>query len=234
MRTILFLMLALLPLASYGQPVRAQPFTTNTAPVVTNMIRRIVALYQTPSVVTLVNDQSPVEVGATVTSTLLDWTLAGNTPTAQYLNNGIGSIGAGLLQYNHVQSYTTDRTYTLTVTDGIKTNTASTSVLFQSKAYWGVSALTTLTDAQIRALTQEFATSRLRTKTVSPAAQYIYMIYPAAFGTATFIVGGFADTAWTLEGGAAQNFVNAQGATVSYYVYRSNDTALGTFTVEVQ
>lgn len=192
------------------------------------------SLYTAPVISSFVNDINTVETGSTVTAIDLDWVLSGGAITSQSINQGVGSLAIGLRTYNDTTDTTTNRTYTLTVSDGTTSPQASTTVTFLSKAYWGVSALTTLSDAQIIALSSEFATSRLRTKVVSPSNQYIYFVYPASFGTASFVVNGFADTAWTLEGGAAQNFVNASGATVSYYVYRSNDTALGTFTVEVE
>lgn len=185
--------------------------------------------YTAPSITSFVNNQNSVEIGSTVTSTTLDWVRTG-TITNQSLNQGIGSLATNLLQYVHSSSYTTDRTYTLTITDGRTTNSANTSVTFLSKAYWGVSALTSLNDAQIIALSSEFATSRVRSKSVSPSSQYIYFCYPASFGAASFTVNGFTDTAWTL---LTRAFVNASGESVSYNIYRTDDTATGTFTVAI-
>ena len=120
------------------------------------------------------------------------------------------------------------------MTDGVTTNTATTSINFYSKEYWGASSQTssTISDAQIIALSgSQFATSRQMTQNIATSGNYMFVCYPASFGAATFIVGGFADSGWNLT---TRNFVNASGATVSYNIYQHQNATSTTFQVIVQ
>ena len=189
-----------------------------------------ISLYVAPAITSLTNDQNSVEIGATATTTTLGWSISG-TITSQGLNQSIGAIAIGLRAFTNSDSYTTDRTYTLTNSDGTTTTTASTSVMFLHKAYWGVSANTSLTDGQVIALSSAFATSRLNSQSVSPSAQYVYFAYPASFGAAAFTVNGLANTAWTL---VTRAFINASGNSTSYNIYRSDNLLTGTYAVAIQ
>ena len=142
-------------------------------------------LYVNPSITSFTNTVNAVEIGTTVNSTTLNWTLNKNV-TAETLNQGIGSITPSLRTYTHVDTYTTDRTYTLTVNDGTNNVSASSGVYFRYKRYYGTNASATLNDGQIISLTGELSTSRVQTRNgISPSNEYIYIVYPAAWGTAT-------------------------------------------------
>lgn len=182
------------------------------------------------TITSFTNNRNSVEVGSTVTSTTLTWVI-NNVVTTQSLNQSIGSIDEDLRTYDHTDSYTTNRTYTLTVSDGTTTDTANTTISFLRKMYWGVNSGTTINDAGILALSgSQFATSRSKTFTVSPSSQYIYFAYPASFGTATFHINNFLVNDFVLS---VQDHTNASGSTVSYNVYRTNNVLTGTYTIEV-
>lgn len=193
------------------------------------------SLYTAPSVTPFVNNQNTVEIGATVSSTVLTWTLAAGAITWQSLNNSIGTVSpASLRTYTHSSSYTTDRTYTLTYTDGTTTNTTSTAVTFRPYRYYGASASATLDDAAIQALSKDFTQSRSQSRSISTSSSYLYFAWPATFGAAaSWTVDGFSDDGWTLQGGAAQTFVNASGYSQSYYIYRHTLPTSGTYAVTV-
>jgi hypothetical protein len=193
----------------------------------------IISLYSAPTITAFANNQNPQEVGATVTSTLLTWTRAGGPVTSLALDNSIGSVATNLTSYSHTSSYTTARTYIMTASDGTTTATASTTVNFYSKIYWGASAQTasTITDGQIIALGGAFATSRATTQTISTASTYLFFCYPAAWGAATFTVNGFPDAGWTL---VTRNVTNASGGIISYRIYQHTLATIGDFTVQVQ
>ena len=150
---------------------------------------------------------------------------------SQSINQGVGAVATNLLTKTDMSSYSTNRTYTLTVTDGTTTNTATTSVEFYQQIYWGASANTSLTDGQVIALSSQFATSRSLTESIGTANTYIYVAYPASFGAATFAVGGFADAGWTL---VTRAFINASGYSSSYNIYRHTLATIGTYNVTVQ
>lgn len=177
-------------------------------------------LYVTP-LVTL-SGGSSYEKGETVASVALTWTINKDI-ISQSLNNGIGSIiPVSTRNYTHSsQSITSNRTYTITVNDGTNNAISSTSVVFYSKRYWGVSENTSLNDAQIIALSSEFSTSRVQTRTFDcTGGKYFYFAFPSSFGTPSFTVNGlsFSDVNLT-----TQNFTNSSGYTESYYVYRCNN-----------
>jgi hypothetical protein len=199
-----------------------------------------IALYSAPTISGFVNDQNTVEIGATVSSTVLTWTLAGGSIAGQSMNQGIGAMSTSLRTTNDTASYSTGRTYTLTVTDGTTTNTASTSVAFENKRYWGVNAATNLSDAQIRSLTnglttalsQEFATGYQKAAfVVSPSAQYFYYVFPDAWGSASFF-DPLQDTSFALS--ATRDFVNGSGNHTTNKIYRSSTPLTGTYTISVQ
>ncbi len=194
-----------------------------------------VSLKATPTPLTigsLTNSVGTQEVGAAVSETKLGWTISGGTPTYQALNQGIGSINAGLRAWTNVAVYTSSRTYTLTVSNATHSATASTTVSFLYKRYWGPSSNASLTDEQVIGLGgAEFASSRTTTKTITCSGQYIYLCWPASWGTGTFTVNGLLNTDWTL---VTRDFVNGSGAVASCHIYRSGNVLWGTFIVGVQ
>jgi hypothetical protein len=176
------------------------------------------------------NNVGTVEIGSTVTSVNLTWSY-NKSVISQSIDQGIGSLGVAIRNYTQNGSWTSDRTYTLTASDGTQTPTRQTSFVFRHKRYWGLSSNTSLTDPQIIALSNEFATSRGKTfPQLTPAAQYIYYAYPASWGAATFTVNGLLNTAWTL---VTRDFVNASGNTTSFNIYRSDNVLTGTFQIVV-
>jgi hypothetical protein len=213
----------------------AQVTATGGILAVTNNGVVTLSLYSAPTITAFANNQNPQEIGATVTSTILTWTRAGGPVTSLSLDNSIGSLATNLTSYVHTSSYTTARTYTLTASDGTTAATASTTVNFYSRIYWGASAQTasTITDGQIIALSggSAYATTRTMTQTITSANNYMFVCYPAAWGAATFKVGGFDDTGWNLT---TRNFTNASGGVVSYNIYQHWPANIGDYSVEVK
>lgn len=165
------------------------------------------------------------EVGTTVSQVILNWSY--NKPvTTQSLNNGIGNLSAELRTYTHNgQTITSNRTYTLTASDGTNTINTSTSVSFLYKRYWGVSASSTLTDANILALSKEFSSSRQQNRTFNcSGGKYFWIIYPTSFGSAAFKVGGLSFSDMNLE---TRTITNDAGASVQLNVYRVNNIQTG-------
>lgn len=216
------------------------PTGTGKKITVANLLGGATPVQTVPVITAFTNNKNTVEIGTTVTSTVLNWTVLG-TPTSQSLDEGIGSISASALTYTDTTSYSTAKTYTLTATNSAGTDTADTTVNFRSKRYWGYSASAgPLNDAQIIALADgsdattgsEFETDRLQTRNnMTPSAEYIYFAYPASWGTATFFVNNFQNNAWHLD---VQNHVNASGGNVSFNVYHSNNLLTGTYDIVIE
>lgn len=170
------------------------------------------------------------EIGSTVASTILTWTISGSSPTYQAFNQSIGSIGAVLRSYTNVASYSANRTYTLTATNITDSDTASVTVSFLNKVYWGPQAASSLNDAQIIALSSALASTFDQTRTITCAAEYMYFAWPTSYGTPQFTVNGLLNTAWTK---VTRAFVNASGYSNGYDIYRSDNLLTGTYIVVV-
>jgi hypothetical protein len=93
----------------------------------------------------------------------------------------------------------------------------------QYKRYWGLSTATNISDAQILSLNSELSATRVQTRNdFQPANQYIYIVYPEAFGLATIKFNGYISTsAWELT---TRPFVNANSFSASYHIYRTKYT----------
>lgn len=182
-------------------------------------------------ITSFVNNKNDLENGTVVTSTILNWAVS-EALTSESLDNGVGAVSpASLRAYTHTSTYSTNRTYTLTVGNGSETDTATTAIRFLNSNYYGVSASTTLNSLAVNSLSHNLATSRTQTRTIAATAQYIYIAYPASYGAATFTINGLVNNDWTLS---TQNHTNSSGAVVSYRVYRTNNLLTGTYIIGVQ
>lgn len=184
-----------------------------------------------PNIVTFVNSSPTNEVGATVAAVDLTWTLSGSTPTSQSINQGIGPIPVGTLTAHYATPLLTDKTFTLTVANAQGTDTATTTVRFMLKAYWGASSQPSMDDTRLSGLSSEFGSARQRTKTITCANQYIYLCYPNSWGAALINVNGLLNTAWQITLG---DFTNPSGHTETYRIYRSDNLLTGTYIVQIQ
>lgn len=193
---------------------------------------RIAALeYFNPAVSSISNTVGTVEIGTTITALTMNWSL-NKTVTSQSFDQGIGSINAALrtLALSSL-SLTSDKTYTLTVSDGSHSANGSTSVLFRHRRRWGTSATATPNSALIDALAgNEFATNFAQSRSMSPSAAYLYFAWPAAWGTPSFTVNGLPVTGWVQT---TISYTNPSGNTTSFDVWRSQYPQTGTFSVVV-
>lgn len=176
------------------------------------------------------NNVNVAEVGSTVDAVTLAWS-TNKTPTTVKLDGtaqDAASKGAALTKLG----LTKDKTWTLEVGDGTKTATKTTSVYFKNKKYVGTAADGTIDSAFILALTGSFADNLKGDYPLTVnKGQYIFLACPAAWGTPQFWANGFqggVDLVKTLD------FTNASGGTVSYNVFRSTNSGLGTLTLTVK
>jgi hypothetical protein len=186
--------------------------------------------YVYPSVTSFTNDVGTVETGSSVSSVNLAWAF-NKTIVSQSINQGVGALPAAQRAATVSGPFVSSTTFTLTASDDHASScNGNTTVSFMQKRYWGTNSAASLSDAQIRALSSEFSSSRTQTRTISPSAEYIYFAYPASFGAASFTVNGLPNTDWTL---VTRAFVNASGYSESYRIYRSNNVLTGTYQVTI-
>ena len=111
-------------------------------------------------------------------------------------------------------------TYVITVGDGAGLAASGTTLSFYWRRYYGTATnVSGITDAQVKALgASELAASRALDTYVSATNRYVYVAYPAAWGTATFKLYDLPSTGWQLE---TRSFTNDWGSSASYNIYRS-------------
>jgi hypothetical protein len=116
-------------------------------------------------------------------------------------------------------------TKNMSVTDGTLTGTASATVTYKPRMFWGNTSKTAgITDADIKALaSSELRTDRLKTfANIGGGGEYLMFAFPSSFGTPSFVVNGLANTAFS-KIRSASNFVNAEGATIVMDVWISDN-----------
>lgn len=183
-------------------------------------------LYVAPSVTSFTNNIGNVEKGQIITSVNLSWSVNKNNIVSQSIDQGIGSLVTDVRNYGLIdQNITTNKTWTITISDGQNSATKSTSINFYNKRYYGVSPNTTLTDSDILAMSGEFSSSRIQNRIFDcTGGNYFYFAYPSSFGTATFKVGGLSFSDVVLS---VQSFTNASDYTENYNVYRCGNLQTG-------
>jgi hypothetical protein len=174
-------------------------------------------LYLPPKINSFTNNIGTREKGSSVDSVTLTW--AFNKVMTSVTLNGV-DIDSGASSTTIEGPLTSDQSWTLQASDGKNTVSASTSISFAQKRYWGASALTTLDDENIIGLgSSEFSANFNKSASYDcTGGKYPYIAYPASFGTPSAVtVGGLAFSDLNI---ATQNFTNASGFVDSYKVVR--------------
>ena len=168
------------------------------------------------------------------TSLTLNWSVVKNTnPITSIIVNGSPIIPTGNSQSlsqpaNAIQDVFT--TFTMTASDGIQTTSATTSVSWYNKRYWGTAAsFGALNSAQIIALSGAgIGTGNALSTTlvanydgINGSGQYLVFAWPTSFGTPTFKVNGMINTAFT-KVNSSYAFSNAYSYVANYDVWMSN------------
>ena len=124
------------------------------------------------------------------------------------------------------------RIFTLTAIGETNTATSTYTLTFVNNVYYATSNIADATVSEIvSAGTTVLSNSKARSFTVNAEiGEYIYYSYPSRLGTATFTVGGFAGGFSLIS---TESHTNSNGYAESYYVYRSEQTGLGSTTVTV-
>lgn len=197
---------------------------TSLSEAVTDLIGNALTPNPNQPQVTMSNSAGQLEYGTILTATTVSWSLPQGTIVTQSLSD-VGALTPSLRSYALTNlNITTDKTYTLTYTlsylgfIGTVNGSASTTISFGLKRYWGLSSAAAITDAGIIGLSSEFSTTRAQTRTFNPNAQYIYFAYPSALGAASFKFNGLTNSAWLLTN---RLFINAVGGAAQYNIYRS-------------
>jgi hypothetical protein len=208
-------------------------YTNDAYPSVGNVEEALdLLMYTAPTITSFTNDAGTVYKGSTVTGFDAAWTISG-TILSQTLTGKSPDPEDRDATYSGL-SLTTTTTYTLTITDDISdpVDTATTTIYFRLRKYYGTSASGTPNEAAIEAGTAtasiDTASSRaLSSTSIAGGGNYPFYSYPAAWGDVSLTVNGFAST-WNKT---TVSVTSAEGNTENYYVYTSPNQVVGSITL---
>ncbi|MBS5588322.1 MAG: hypothetical protein KHX14_05820 [[Clostridium] spiroforme] len=186
------------------------------------------------AITSFTNNKNTVEMGTKITDVILNWALNKDPKEMMIDSESITPLTTRSKTYSG-QNITTNKTYTLKVTDEKDASaTKTTSITFVNGVYWGAKAAPSgaYDSAFILGLTKGLQGSKGKTFTVDAAAgQHIFYALPTRYGACTFNVGGF-------DGGFTKvstiEFTNASGYKENYDIYKSVNAGLGNTTVTVK
>jgi galactitol-specific phosphotransferase system IIB component len=208
-------------------PIGPSQFTTVSSDF--QIVDNVLELYRAIAINHFYNSVNTVEIGTTITSVDLIWSSNKTPTTISLTGDGTTSLLLTATGQNITGlSLTSTATWNLTMSDGINEASAYTTVNFEPLAYWGVSSLTALDNAEVLALASSdfsYGTSLSNVVYDCTGGAYPYYVYPASFGLLSNVtVGGlsFSDYETTVL-----SLTNTQGFTQSYNVVRFNGLQTG-------
>jgi hypothetical protein len=194
-----------------------------------------IQLYTNPSVSSFNSNKGSVEVGDTILAPTLSWSF--NKPLTNVSITNIGAQPSGLSgsvldSINFPKTLNSPGSFGWNVS-GIdnkgNSTSAGTSLSWFFRRYWGVSSSPSISGYNTHAALvgvlsgNELSSSRSQTKSFTASAQYLWFVMPAAFGNASFTIGGFGTT-FTKEN---FTFTNQFGVSIHMVGYRSQFTQNG-------
>ena len=213
------------------------PYSNPAYPNITNAQQAFdELLYTAPSInsFTSVPSVREYEIGSTIIAPItFNWSL--NKAVVNQTISDIGNIPVGTFAAQYNTSITSNKTFTLTVSDNKnKTATRSITFSFMYPKYYGAVVEPDIYDNDfiLNLSGYKLASSKNGTFNVNAGTnEYIYFCIPTKWGTPTFNVGGF-------DGGffkvAEINFTNKSGHTEPYSIWRSDNLSLGSQSVTVK
>lgn len=172
------------------------------------------------------------EVGVEISSLVFNWSL-NKTPTNQTFNGT--TVANDTTTFTYDIPFSTNKTFTLNVSDSIKSAQKAINIQFQRKIYWGNSSTATdFNSAFILGLPNEkfSSTNRGTFSATCGNGEYFYICYPNTMSAITsFWISGFE---YEVEDCGVISFTNASGGSSSYRITRSTRAGLGSITVEVK
>ena len=127
------------------------------------------------------------EVGTTITAPItFNWEYNKNITTQSLTDCTLADEIIRTATYN--SDITTDKTFTLTASDGENTVSKSISYKFVAPYYIGVSTTNTLTETEITALTKKVETKGSKTVDYTTSQSYMVFAYPKSYGAINSII----------------------------------------------
>lgn len=189
-------------------------------------------LYQPIEISNFVTDVDTYrEAGNRITKCTFTWEYNKKNIISQQINDIV--LDKDVRTYTHDTAFNKNKTFTLTVNDGVNTISKNINFIFDYKVYWGVSDIpSTYNSTFINQLSNsELSSTHKRTIVVNADAnKYIYYVVPSSLGSCTFSCNGFI-------GGFVKvqniSFTNNYNVTTQYDIYKSENMNLGLTTIVV-
>lgn len=209
-----------------------KPELTNVKLALDNLIAKV--YYVDPRINSFTSTPSTLEyeIGSVINSVQFNWSY-NKEIISQSLTGCTVDVADRTVTYN--TPFNTNKTFTLTASDGTKSVSSSKSFSFKNKIYWGASVIpAAYDDAFILGLAnKKFATGKAGTYSMSLGNnEYGYIAFPTSFGTlSSWYIGGFETT---VDHCATISFTNASGGMANYYIYKTGRPALGSISPEIR
>ena len=190
--------------------------------------------YVAPSITSFTCSPSRLayEIGEKVTSISFNW--AYNKDIASQALTGC-TIGVDDRSVVYDVELSSNKTFTLSCSDGQNNASSSKSFTFSSKVHHGSSAVpTTYDSAFILSLSGTLKGNKSGTYTANVGVnQYFYIAMPQSYNNSSELVGkaGGFETGFGLVGSVEHT--NSSGYTCTYNIYKSTNSNLGSFTFVV-
>ena len=173
------------------------------------------------------------EMGTTITAPItFTWTTNKNITSQTLTGCILADANARTATYN--TNVTSDKTFTLSVSDGENSASSSVSYKFLNNIFWGsAAAAETYDSAFIRALSNKKLASTVKGVYSFNIAsgEYGFWAVPSNMTISSVWIGGFEVTVDDL---GIVSYTNAQGYTRDYRIYKTGKSGLGAISAEIK
>jgi hypothetical protein len=210
------------------------PYSVPSIPSIYSVEGALDHLFYQPITSSISVTPSIEEVGATVTSVVLNWSIS-REPSTSITITDIPLINVSQTTDSvtlNSLTLTTNKTYSLSVVDNGNTTGSSATLQFLFLTYWGQTSNANPDNIDVLNFSySDFKTSRVGSYTYTNLInEYIYLAFPSSFGVPVFTVNGLIVTFQSI---ALNGFVNASEGITDYVVYKSNNLLNGSVTISV-
>ena len=215
-------------------------YDNESLPTVTNVEECLDAIiakiyYVNPSVTSFTCNPSRTayEMGEKVTSVTFTW--AYNKDMVSQTLTGCDLADETVREATYNTEFSSNKTFTLSASDGTNSTSANKSFTFQNKVHHGSASIpATYDSAFILSLNGALKGSKSGTYTVNVGTnQYFYIAMPTSFNNSDVLVGkvGGFDTEFGKV--ATVSHTNASGYTCDYNIYKSTNSNLGSISMVI-
>lgn len=172
------------------------------------------------------------EMGTVISAPItFTWTTNKNITSQTLTGCTLADASVRTAIYN--TNVTSNKTFTLSVSDGENSASSSVSYSFLNKVFWGSASTGTYNSAFINALSNKKLASAVKgTYSFNIASgEYGFWAVPSNMSISTVWIGGFEVTVDDL---GIVSYTNAQGYTRDYHIYKTGKSGLGAISAEIK